>query len=346
MTTVSVFSGRWYRALSLTTKALGLVGAVGFVIWVISAMWYGRFGTKFNEPLQRYGGSFANLYEVVFGLYGAVWLISLIVDYRATRDPDRAQMVVVFALIGGVALGTAALGASMGITCLNALLDFSPLQETPVHVRDAWEKAERYKGQTSHVKMAIVNRLDHPNERVELNWDSCKIPHGDPPSASATIRIGRGAFGIPWVALPVQCHALTITEEPLFGDFYLGKGSPAIIFTVERSDNASSDERVAMYSKWRRSIEEVAPQIPLFMFWEGPTPDKIIAAACPRCTLVHDKDVNSHVFDFFTKQSVFPFWYPDDVFLANAKGEAAAWSPISNTDAMSEFIYRLKAATK
>ena len=338
------------RALRWALRAAGYVGAAGFVVWFVSVLWNLRFTPELYEPYQRYGGSFGHLWAVVFTLYGLLWLNAFVVGYRAIRAPELTTKFVVVALFTGMLFLLAAGGTCLGIECLNALLDFSPLQETPVVVSPTWQKARVNKnGSPYHVKMAAVNRLDHPDERVELNWDSCDVKYPAERSRAATLRIGRGAFGIPWVALPVGCHALTVDERPLFGDFVLGKRGPAVIFVVQLYDPALSDgydfhESTAAFPTWRRAIEATAPQVPLVMIWSGDRPDKASAFACPRCKLVHGSDVDPQILALFTGTSSEAS--DNRVWVANAQGKRVFDSRMFDTGHLPAFIEAIKAAIK
>jgi hypothetical protein len=338
------------RALRWARRAAWGLGTAGVVVWFVSLLWNLRFTPEIYEPYQRYGGSFGHLQAVVFTLYGLLWLIGFAAGYRAIRDPELTTKFVVIALFNGMLLMFAAAGACLGIECLNALLDVSPLRETPVHVSKTWEEKRLNKsGAPYHVKMAAVNRLDHPDERVVLNWDSCDIKYAAERSRAATIRIGRGAFGIPWVALPVGCQALTVDERPLFGDFVLGKRGTAVIFVVQLYDPALSDgydfhESTSAFPTWRRAVEATAPQVPLVMIWSGDRPDKASAFACPRCKLVHDSDVDPQILALFTGTSSEAS--DDRVWVANAQGKRIVDSRMFDTDQLPAFIEALRPAAK
>jgi hypothetical protein len=338
------------RALRWARRAAWGLGTAGVVVWFVSLLWNLRFTPEIYEPYQRYGGSFGHLQAVVFTLYGLLWLIGFVAGYRAIRDPELTTKFVVIALFNGMLLMFAAAGACLGIECLNALLDVSPLRETPVHVNKTWEEKRLNKsGPPRHVTMAAVNRLDHPDERVVLNWDSCDVKYAAKRSRAATLRIGRGAFGIPWVALPVECHALTVDERPLFGDFVLGKRGPAVIFVVQLYDPAPSDrydfaESSAAFPAWRRAIEATAPQVPLVMIWSGDRPDSASAFACPRCKLVHDADLDPQILALFTGTSSGES--DNRVWVANAQGKRVFDSRMFDTDDIPTFIEALRVATK
>jgi hypothetical protein len=132
-------------------------------------------------------------------------------------------------------------GAVYGLECANALLDTSPRVREPVLIR----RLSRVQGKTirggSLEAVATISPVDQPTRQFELDWGSCKVKWSTPVSPYAAVRVGRGAFGIPWVDLPVECRPLAISDRPLVGDFVLGR-APAVVVILrpERPRGASA----------------------------------------------------------------------------------------------------------
>ena len=133
-------------------------------------------------------------------------------------------------------MAAACVFACFGLDCLNAWLDFSAPKPIRVLVHRRW--TERHRGKTGYhsVFFAEISRLDHAGPNFTVPWDSCKVSPSGPASPFATVRVGSGAFGIPWMSLPVECHPLEVSDRPLAKGVTLGRGAPVVLVTVGSLD--------------------------------------------------------------------------------------------------------------
>ena len=81
-------------------------------------------------------------------------------------------------------------------------------------------------------------------------------------SRIVTLKLGRGAFGVPWFSRAIDCHLPTIDESPLFDDFYLGKGRAAALVTLVSVGGLSKEDaaaRAGQIGLWTHAIERRLP---------------------------------------------------------------------------------------
>jgi hypothetical protein len=171
-----------------------------------------------------------------FLVFWVIWAISY--GRRAVRLDWPNPTPGIFLSLLAVLVGAAAWYPA--IPMLNALLDFSPKVVTPVYIRRStgYETAHGTKLVTRSAK---VSRPDHPDEEVKVRWEGCTTPAGILPRI-AKIKLGRGAFGVPWFSVAVQCHALAVDSQPLFDDFYLGKGRAAVLVALRSAPVPKGDD--------------------------------------------------------------------------------------------------------
>jgi hypothetical protein len=220
------------KVANTAIKAAIVAGFVGIGICILFMVVKSSSRPEILEPFPLFGASLARLHTAVVIVYAGLWLFWTVVILR--EEPGALLIcgfVAILMLVAGV-------GAVYGLDCANALLDFSSPVRTPVLVREV----RRDRGKTirgaSFVVMATVSPADRPDQRFELNWNSCGVSSSEEVSPFGAVRIGRGALGAPWVALPVECRALAVGDRPFFGTFRLGSG-PLIMATVERGEAAS-----------------------------------------------------------------------------------------------------------
>jgi hypothetical protein len=193
------------RTLNRAIRCALIVGCAGALIWLVSIMLHARYLPSVEAPYPTFGGSFTTCFEVIAALYLTLWGSLSLATIRAARGPDLAVGAAGLALFGGLLMTATCAGLCLGVGCLNALLDFSPTVATPVLVQSTRSEKSMYKKQVTWDRIATVNRLGHPHEAIDVNWNSCGVPSYDHPSPFAILSVGRGAFGVPWIALPVLC---------------------------------------------------------------------------------------------------------------------------------------------
>jgi hypothetical protein len=225
-------SGRLYLAFLV----LALVSFIGSLL-------IGAFKRTFS-PFPTFGGTFARA-EAWIGVAALIlWASAVVNIYRAvvaspaaTEESTGAKALMLFSFVAGLLALCGWIASTAALPVYNALLDFSPLTSTPVLVHSAGEHSfSTFKYGTGYDRLAVVSRLDHPDERVTIDWKGCPIPSFRDTSPFAALRLGRGALGVPWISLPIECHPLAISDKPLFGGTFLGKGGPVVLAIIEFDD--------------------------------------------------------------------------------------------------------------
>jgi hypothetical protein len=221
------------RTLEKATKVVkvaAIAGFVGFGVCILVMFAKASYRPEIFEPYPLFGASLARLHLAVIIVYAGLWLLWTVVTLR-TLPGDSVTGGIVMCSFAAVVMLVAGVGAVYGLDCANALLDVSSPMRTAVLVRNVWrEDTSTIRGKSS-VVLATVSPADRPDQRFDLNWDSCHVKPAEV-SPFAAVRVGRGAFGAPWIALPVECRPLAVGDRPLFGSFRLGS-APAIVATVE-----------------------------------------------------------------------------------------------------------------
>jgi len=185
-----------------------------------------------TAPYPLFQSSLWRLQNKVVAVYTALWVAGTVFLYRLwRRETEESDTFLAGAVVDGVITGAACLGVCLAIPCFNALLDRSPLVSIPVEVKNIrWEKLGT-KSSTTH-PFARVHRLDNKGDDVVLDWGSCRPA---PPESSplATLRVGPGALGAPWISLPVLCRLPEVGDRPLVSGLSLGKGSPVVLVALK-----------------------------------------------------------------------------------------------------------------
>jgi hypothetical protein len=184
-------------------------------------------------PFPTFGddlGRAQNRVLIGFACLWLAWAISIWVRAVRQRWPgvNLIYLVSLLATFGGY------LTFYLGLPALNALADFSTKVVTPIYVQDTFKHGTRNaRGGGISSAYARVNRRDHPDEEVVIDWGSCDLPAGVAPSPFAEIELGRGAVGVAWFSLPIHCRPLQIGDRPLYGGVFLGRGQPLVVITTE-----------------------------------------------------------------------------------------------------------------
>ena len=203
------------------------------------------------DPFPTFGGNFAGAERRIGWAALILWVFAMVNIYRAVADRAAAESktsigakaVLLFTSVSGLLVFCAWLGAQESLPLYNALFDFGPVKPTPVAVQSFGGRSfTTFKYGRSSSRTAIVSRLDHPGEQIEIDWSGCPIPFRET-SPFATLRLARGALGVPWISLPIECRPLAVSDRPLFKGMVLGKGRPVILVVIE-FDDPTMDETV------------------------------------------------------------------------------------------------------
>ncbi len=333
----------------------------GFVTMLI-AMAVGVYHHD-SYPFATFGGDarLAQINHRMLLAVGCLWLAwAISFGRRAMRRQDSFNPTPGFVL----GLAVAFVGASgwyVSIPTLNALLDFGPKVVTPVHVQRKYStRAGGVDGRKSYGYWAVVNRLEHPDEEVTVYWPGCKKVHGIA-SRIVTLKLGRGAFGVPWFSRAIDCHLLTIDESPLFDDFYLGKGRAAALVTLVSVGGLSKEDaaaRAGQIGLWTHAIERRSPDLRIALLGDSWTVAPELRAACPHCRAAVKEDgdteryyypenasFDSDVLDLFLSHSdTLPWGEGDRVYLADGKGRRVFEAALSKTDQIPSLLDSLSHA--
>jgi hypothetical protein len=229
---------RSFTRLGRTAKFALIVGVLGGLIGLVAL--FARMSRTGNDmdPFPTFGADFHAVWIVAGVFYAGLWLTATVMTFRSSRDPGEATSWIPWFLLTGVVAGLLWMGVCVAVPVLNAVLDFSTPVETPIYVHHASTSMQSSRGRYS-LSVAKISRMDHPQERIKINWDTCGLPDDEPLSPFATLRIGKGAFGVPWIDLPVSCRGLAVRDRPLARDLYVGRGEPVVLFTLPECQEKS-----------------------------------------------------------------------------------------------------------
>jgi hypothetical protein len=243
------------KAASLVLKAALAAGAIGLTVSFVSLFAKISYHPEFLEPYPTFGASWSGLFVTVAVIYGAIWLAwSGIMLWVSSYGEGDANFVVV-GFVGLLMLVTY-FGTACGLTCANALLDTSPRVRLRVLVRSLRREGGKVNGRRGSIGFATISPVDQPTRQIDLVWDSCNVKRSMPVSPFAAIQVGRGAFGVPWVELPVECRPLTVSDRPLVGQFVLGHG-PAVLVVLPGEPSGFSAARAGRRRDLLMNLEEL-----------------------------------------------------------------------------------------
>ena len=226
------------RTANLLLKAALASGVIGLTVSFISLFAKISYHPDLLEPYPTFGVSWSGLFVTVAVIYGAIWLAwSGIMLWASSYGESEASIVLVGFV--GLLMFVTYFGAAYGLACANALLDTSPRLREPVLVRSLRREGGKVNGRRGSIGIATISPVDQPARQFDLVWDSCNVKRSTPVSPFAAVRVGRGAFGVPWVELPVECRPLAVSDRPLVGDFVLGRG-PAVLVILVPTEQSSS----------------------------------------------------------------------------------------------------------
>ena len=218
-------------AVNSAVKTAVIAGFIGIGVCILFMFAKASYRPEIFEPYPLFGASLASLQTAVVIVYAGLWLSWTVVTLR-TMSGDSVTAGIVMCGFCAILMLVAGAGAAYGLESANALLDFSSPVRTAILLRSVRrEDTSSIRGKSS-VVIATVSPADRLDRQFDIYWNSCRLKP-DEVSPFAVVRVGRGAFGASWVALPVECRPLAVGDRPLFGSFRLGSGAPAIVATVE-----------------------------------------------------------------------------------------------------------------
>lgn len=226
------------KATELAVKAALVAGAIGLTVSFISLFAKISYHPDLLEPYPTFGASWRGLFVTVAVIYGAIWLAwSAVMLWTSSYGESEGSIVMVGFV--GLLMFLTYFGMANGLACANALLDTSPRVREPVLIRHLIRGSEKTVRGSVVVAIATVSPVDEPTRQFDLDWNSCNVKRSTPVSPFAAVRVGRGAFGVPWVELPVECRPLAVSDRPLVGDFVLGRGPAVLVILVPREQSGS-----------------------------------------------------------------------------------------------------------
>lgn len=254
------------RILDGIFVALVAAGLVLAAVWAVFAVARGSFHpfpafVLEEGPLAVVHDPFAPLYRRVFYVFALLWLVWAVSIWRRWLRWRRNDVVLPY-LGSLLAVGIGWGGWALGAPLLNAVLDFSPVVATPIHVERVWrETGSTMRFGTSSVALARVYRLDAPQQKAVISWDACPL-RDKPLSLSASLSLSGGALGVPWFRGPIDCRELRIGDRPLYDGRYLGRGQPLVIVTVDSfgdaDDRKELDESTRLLGDVRAAFTRMA----------------------------------------------------------------------------------------
>jgi hypothetical protein len=232
-----------------------------------------------------------------------------------------------------------------GLDCLNAWLDFSTPAQVPVLVQAQRSEKRRTKyGASYHVEIARVTRLDRPGPAFDVPWDSCEVPSPGKASSLATVNVGRGAFGIPWIALPVVCRPLTVADRPLVAGVFLGRGAPVVLVTLEASDGPEQSDQSTAVSKWIDAVNRARPGVSTVLLYDGAVPAWASSVCASKCQVVPLDIVDRDILEAFLKGD--HSRRDGRLYVAGGQGQRIFEAPLSELARQSECAKALAATEK
>ena len=331
------------RVSRILDRAFLIAVLSGFGMLMIALVFYAYYNDY--DPFPTFGGDarldhISHWILLAVGGLGLAWAISF--GRRYMRRPDLPNPIPGFAL-GLAGVFVAACGWDLAIPTLNAVLDFGPKVVTPVHVQGRFiTEYSTAHGTKLPARQAVVNRLDHPDEAVEVSWPKCNKVGGIP-SRLVTIKLGRGAFGVPWFSRAIGCRRLTF-DEPLFDDFYLGKGRAAVLVSKvgEAGNSKGEAERVAQLGEWTRAIEGRSPDLRIALLTDAWTVAPEHHVTCPRCRAAVKEEVDSDILNLVSDTVQ---WGEDNrVYLVDGKGRMVFEAALSDTEQIPGLLDKLSHA--
>jgi hypothetical protein len=226
------------KAANVSLKAALVSGAIGVMVSMLSLFVRHSYYPDLLEPYPTFGVNVRSLYATVAVIYGVIWLAWSGIALWASSYQEGEATIVTVGLVGLLMLVTN-FGMACGLECANALLDASPRVRVPVLVRRVRREDETTPKGAASVGIATISPVDQPTRQFDLVWDSCNLSRSTPVSPFAAVRVGRGAFGVPWVELPVECRPLAISDRPLVGKFVLGR-EPAVVVTLVPTEQSGN----------------------------------------------------------------------------------------------------------
>ena len=252
------------KGLDRAVLAAVAAGFIGFGVSFAAMFAKISSSPEIFEPYPPFGASFGWLRVAVLGVYGALWL-ALAVRTLRSISADGVTGALVLCGFAAFVMFVTGLGAGYGLECANALLDASPQVREPVLVRHLRREHAGRRNHESSAAIATISPVDLPTRQFDLNWSSCNVDDRSVPvSPFGAVRVGRGAFGVPWVDLPVECRQLAIDDRPLVRGLVLGRAPAVIVMLWPREDlGVDSAARTKRREKLYELLDRVGQGFPL-----------------------------------------------------------------------------------
>ena len=244
------------KPANLALKVAFVSGAIGLAVSLISFFPKLSYLPDFLSPYPTFGASWRGLFVTVAVIYGAIWLAwSAIMLWSSSYGESEGSIVMVGFV--GLLMFVTYFGMANGLACANALLDTSPRVREPVLIRHLIRGSEKTVRGSVLVAIATVSPVDEPTRQVDLDWNSCNVKRSAPVSPFAAVRVGRGAFGVPWVELPVECRPLAVSDRPLVGNVVLGR-EPAVVVVLAPEPGGFSAARAERRRGLLTNLDELS----------------------------------------------------------------------------------------
>jgi hypothetical protein len=334
-------SSRGLRGVDRLVAGALLLGAAGFLIWIISALSHLGVDSGDSGPYPSFGPDPHWRYVGVMLAYGAIWLAVTVRMLRRSSG-EGTNRSLVLCLFGGLVMAAAGLSVCSGLDCLNAWLDFSRPVPVPVQVQThRYEKRHTKYGAPHRVSIARVTRLDRPGQAFDVPWDSCQVTKSEVAARSATVNVAPGALGIPWISLPVVCHPLAVSDKPLVDHFFLGKGAPTIVVTIASTEGEGRATALKGLAAFLDVAERVSPSVPTAIISAGSPTEQPASGRCARCTTVPFEKIDREIHFAFTGRE--PGTDDDRIFLADRQGRRVFDASLGDVDQVPAFAAQLRA---
>jgi hypothetical protein len=241
---------RFFPAFRAVARAQGWILGIGACLVLLGLSLTARTDLHRGgvDPYQCFGRDLGGIQEVIALLFGSYWLLSAFLILKTGAWYDLSPPRILLALIastGVVLVGW--FGVFSTLPAVNAWLDFGPKTPTVVRVNDVSSRR------------AYVNRLDHPNESIVIaTWPRRRLGTGELASPLATLWVGRGALGVPWISR-IDRRPLELGDAPLFRfpSFTAGQGQPLMLIALREAESPTPEQRIRR-ARLLAALREVA----------------------------------------------------------------------------------------
>ena len=333
---------RGLRGLDRIVAGAVLLGLVGLLIWLVSSFIHINIDSGDSGPYPTFGPDPGRRYVVVLLVYAAIWLRLTVQELRRS-SVEASTASLGLCLVVGLIMAAGCAGLCLGLDCLNAWLDFSTPAHVPVLVQARRSEKRHTKYGAPHgVSIARVTRMDRPGPAFDVPWDSCRVPSPSVASPLATVKVGPGAFGIPWISLPVVCRPLTVADRPLATGVFLGRGAPVVLVTLEAPDAPEQTDQSTTVPKWIDAADRARPGVSTVLVYDGAVPGWASSVCVRNCQIVPIDVVDRDILAIFLKGD--DSRQGEHLYVANSRGQRIFSAPLSDLGRRSECAKALAEA--